>query len=303
MTHTGRRSAILIAFVPLVLCAVIAAVLRISGASQLIVFARADLATLFLLVGLAGSSVLSIASFIHMRSARQQQAALDLAHSVNEIDRRRFLQRLDHELKNPLTAVRAGLANLGSDGQINQAEVIAGVESQVVRLSRLTADLRKLADLAIRELDRDPIDVGELLQEIAEIARERPEANGRRVLLTLPQIRVLRITGDRDLLLLALFNLVDNALKYTQAGDTIELRAFEDRRDVVIEVADTGPGIAESDQAHVWEELYRGRSAEGTAGSGIGMALVRAICIRHAGSAELRSEIGEGTVVSVRLPQ
>ena len=80
------------------------------------------------------------------------------------------------------------------------------------------------------------------------------------------------------------------------------MRAFEDGSQVVIEVADTGPGIPQDEVVHVWEELYRGNGARGTQGSGLGLALVKAIVLRHDGTITLRSRQGEGTVFTMRLP-
>jgi two-component system OmpR family sensor kinase len=110
------------------------------------------------------------------------------------------------------------------------------------------------------------------------------------------------VPGDRDLLFLLFHNLLDNALKFTQPGNTIELRAFEDGSKVVVEVADTGPGIPEKEVPLVWEELYRGENARGVPGSGIGLALVRAIAERHYGQVSLRSRVGQGTVFTLHLP-
>jgi two-component system OmpR family sensor kinase len=110
------------------------------------------------------------------------------------------------------------------------------------------------------------------------------------------------VLGDWDLLFLASYNLLDNALKFTRPGDTVEVRAFEDGAFVAIEVADTGPGIPEDDVSRVWEELYRGQGARGIPGSGLGLALVRAIVERHGGQVKLRSRLGQGTVVTMRLP-
>jgi two-component system, OmpR family, sensor kinase len=104
------------------------------------------------------------------------------------------------------------------------------------------------------------------------------------------------------LLFLAVYNLLDNTLKFTRPGDTIEVRAFEDGSHVAVEVADTGPGIPESEAPHVWEELYRAEGARGIPGSGLGLALVRAIVERHGGQVTLRSRAGQGTVVALRLP-
>jgi two-component system OmpR family sensor kinase len=104
------------------------------------------------------------------------------------------------------------------------------------------------------------------------------------------------------LLFLTVHNLVDNALKFTAPGDTVEVRAFEDDTTVVVEVADTGPGIPEEELPHVWEELYRGHGARGVQGSGLGLALVQAIVERHGGQIGLRSRVGQGTVFTLRLP-
>jgi signal transduction histidine kinase len=80
------------------------------------------------------------------------------------------------------------------------------------------------------------------------------------------------------------------------------VRALEDGSSVVVEVADTGPGIPADELPHVWEELYRGKGARGVQGSGLGLALVRAIVERHGGSVSLRSRVDQGTVVTARLP-
>ncbi|HLE27052.1 MAG TPA: HAMP domain-containing sensor histidine kinase, partial [Anaerolineales bacterium] len=282
------------------LTAVIPASLGISAAfflasgavNNLVIRARVDLGTLSLLAGLALSALLALGLALHAwhRRTLTQTAALAQAQAANE--RRRFLQRLDHELKNPLTAIRAGLANVAdaSDGGA-QREAMSSVEAQVKRVSRLTADLRKLAELEMRPLERSSVNLAELLQQVVEFAQDRPEAEDRRLTLTLPQAPwpLPAILGDRDLLLLVIHNLLDNALKFTRPGDTIEVRAFEDGDSVVIEVADTGPGIADEDLPHVWEELYRGKSARGAPGSGLGLALVQAILLRHGGQVTLRS--------------
>jgi len=169
----------------------------------------------------------------------------------------------------------------------------------------LTSDLRKLADLESRPLEeRNPVEMQELLGEVFAAAKERPNANERTMSLTMPQAPwpLPRVSGDRDLLFLALFNLLDNALKFTKPGDTVEVRAFEDGENVVVEVADTGIGIPAEEVRHVWEELYRGQEAHGVPGSGLGLSLVRAIVERHGGNTELRSKTKHGTVITVRLP-
>jgi two-component system, OmpR family, sensor kinase len=114
----------------------------------------------------------------------------------------------------------------------------------------------------------------------------------------LPEVR-----GDADLLYLALRNVLGNAAKFTQPDEAIQVRAFEDTNHIVVEVADEGSGIPEEELPYVTEELYRGKEARGLPGSGLGLALVRAIVERHGGQVSIRSRVKQGTVVSLRLPR
>jgi two-component system OmpR family sensor kinase len=266
-----------------------------------VAYLRADLGTLSLLLGL-GLSGLAALIFIVLGCTERIRQRINTAAAE---ERRRFLRRLDHELKNPLTAIRAGLANLADlpSGDARR-EALASVEAQTLRLSRLSADLRKLAELEVSLVEHSPVDVQALLREAFNLAQEQPEAAERHLSLSIPQAPwpLPDIQGDPDLLLLAVHNLLDNALKFSHPGDTLELRAFEDGAEIVIEVADTGPGIPEEEKPHVWEELYRGEAGRGIPGSGLGLALVRAIAERHAGRVSLRSRLGQGTVFTLRLP-
>ena len=270
-----------------------------------IIYMRVDLGTLAMIIGLSLSVLITLGLVLWEWAGRRgEQRATSVRAQVAE-ERRRFLQRLDHELKNPLTAIRAGLANVfNGSNMATQQEALASVEAQVLRLSRLTSDLRKLAELEARPLERVPVDIAELLQEAVTLAQEQPEAEARRLTLTLPQAPwpVPDVLGDWDLLFLAIYNLLDNALKFTRPGDTVEVRASEGSTFVIIEVADTGPGIPQEELPRVWEELYRGQGAQGVPGSGLGLALVRAIVERHGGQVTLRSRAGQGTVVTMRLP-
>jgi signal transduction histidine kinase len=143
-----------------------------------------------------------------------------------------------------------------------------------------------------------------LLTDFVSVLEDQAETEDHRISLILPNAPwpLPEIQGDPDLLLLAVHNLLDNAIKFTAPGDTIEVRAFDDSQDIVIEIADTGPGIPEREIQRVWEELYRGEQARGVPGSGLGLPLVRAIIEKHGGNVALRSRPDQGTVFSVRLP-
>jgi two-component system, OmpR family, sensor kinase len=283
-----------------------AAVLNSGRVANPVLLLRAEVSALVSLLGILLG--LAVAGALLLQEwQRRHDRALDRLQAQNLEDRRRFLRRLDHELKNPLTAIRAGLANLAAvDNGFSESSrrIVTSVEAQTLRLSRLTADLRKLSDIESVRLERAPVNLSQLLQEALELAQDKPQAAERRLSLTVPQAPwpLPTISGDWDLLFLAVYNLLDNTLKFTRPGDTIEVRAFEDGSHVAVEVADTGPGIPESEAPHVWEELYRAEGARGIPGSGLGLALVRAIVERHGGQVTLRSRAGQGTVVALRLP-
>jgi two-component system, OmpR family, sensor kinase len=226
----------------------------------------------------------------------------------SEEGRRRFLRRLDHEIKNPLTGLRAAMVNL-QEAQSKEERILAADNASraVVRLTRLLNDLRKLSDLEERSIEYTSVDVPELLNDVVEAARSIPAYEGRDINLMVSKVPspFPLVTGDRDLLLLAVYNLVDNALKFTSAKEPVEVRALEDGKAIVVEVADSGTGIAADDLPKIFEELYRGANARGTDGSGLGLALVNRIIVLHGGQLEVRSrqENPRGTVFTVRLPE
>ncbi|QNG36702.1 HAMP domain-containing histidine kinase [Geodermatophilaceae bacterium NBWT11] len=235
------------------------------------------------------------------RRGRRQLAAQAEATAR---DRRLLLSRLDHELKNPLTAMRAATANVSAGPGEGREAAVRTIEDQVLRLSRLTADLRKIADVEGSRLDRRPVDLTEIVEETVDAARDLPGVAERELTVDLPRAPwpLPVVVGDADLLALAVWNLLDNAVKYTPAGGRVEVRARETTGHVVLEVADTGQGIAAEDLPQVWDELYRSPAARTVPGSGLGLPLVRAVVERHGGRVGVESRLGSGTVVRVSLP-
>jgi two-component system, OmpR family, sensor kinase len=254
------------------------------------------------MAGLLGTVAVACFTLIRQRSAAATDAAVGDAVAKAAEDRLRFLMRLDHELKNPLTAIRAGLANVEQAGAAGPA--LETVSAQASRITRLLGDLRKLAELETREIETAPVDLPELLQEVAEAVAAIPAAAERDIQWSVPQAPwpLPVIEGDRDLLFIALQNLVANAVKFSVAGDRVEVRSSEDEEWVLVEVADTGIGIPDEEIGQVWQELARGRAARSLPGTGIGLALVRVVVTRHGGRVAIRSRDGQGTVVSIRLP-
>jgi len=246
----------------------------------------------------AALAVLAAAALARWQQTRLRRALTDQA-GAQEVERRRFIQRLDHELKNPLTAIQVHLDNL----QENQpegartAEAVSDVRAQVGRLAHLTRGLRRLADLETRPLEIENVAVEELLAEVIDLLESpaRIELDVQRVPWAIPSIQ-----ADRELLLMVLRNLVDNALKYSSAP--VQVRARHTAGHLVVEVIDTGRGIPPDELPLVTEELYRGSNTHDVTGSGLGLSIVQRILERHGGRLEVRSRVGQGTIATVTLP-
>jgi two-component system OmpR family sensor kinase len=261
----------------------------------------------FLLGFLVTLLVLSIRYWDKRHTSQAQTMYADYLQDERD-KRRNFMRRLDHEIKNPLTGLRAALVNLKEEKTEEERQRAVGNANRAVeRLIRLLTDLRKLSDLEERSIERFSVDVPELLDDVVTAARVIPAYEGREINLLIPKVPspFPTITGDRDLLLLAAYNLVENALKFTSGNESVEVRALEDGRAIVIEVADSGAGIPPEDLASIFDELYRGSNARGTEGSGLGLALVNRIASLHGGGIGVRSSQIEprGTVFTLRLPR
>jgi two-component system OmpR family sensor kinase len=222
---------------------------------------------------------------------------------------RRFLLRLDHEMKNPVTALRAALPGVVPDpAALDPAAARAHdtLQQQTARLSALVAELRKIAELETRPLEREDVDLAQVVQDAVADLTDQAAASGvpRSITVQLPQAPwpLPHVRGDVDLLYLAVYNLLANALKFSPAGSTVEVRGRDDDGVVEVEVADSGAGIPAHELDTVFDELARGEHARGTPGSGLGLALVRVVAERHGGSVDLRSRPGMGTSARLRVP-
>ncbi|KSW19170.1 hypothetical protein ATM99_16685 [Cellulomonas sp. B6] len=250
---------------------------------------------------------------VRERRVRVHAAAVADAEAAARADERarhrRFLQRLDHELKNPVTAIRAAVAGLGPAAASDDgaARAHATLDAQAGRLAHLVADLRKLAELETQPIEQEDVDVAQVVRDAVDDVLAQAQAAGRprpAVTVSLPTVPwpLPHVRGDVDLLYLAVYNLLGNAVKFSPPGTPVEVRGSDEGGTVVVEVADSGPGVPDDEVGVVFDELARGRDARGTPGSGLGLALVRVIAERHGGRATLRSRVGHGTVVRLHLP-
>ncbi|MGC1377234.1 MAG: HAMP domain-containing sensor histidine kinase, partial [Anaerolineales bacterium] len=241
--------------------------------------------------------VWGIQRIVERRHAREQAAQI--------ASRQRFFQRLDHELKNPLTIIRLGLVNLQQSSNLSaeQTGSLERISQQAQRLQKLVVDLRLLYELDKGSIEHKPVQLGELLREAIALSGQALEPS-RTIELNVQQMPwpVSDVWGDRDLLLLVFRNLLDNALKFSLPKDQVEVRVTEDGHIAIVDVVDTGPGIPAEELPHIFEELYRGESARGIPGSGLGLRLVERIVELHDGAIQVRSKHERGTVFTVKLP-
>lgn len=297
----------LLVFVPVLLGFLVTVIAQVFFAPVPLLVFKMDVGMVIFLVGLLFSMMMGMAAVGAAREQRDAERWIDQIGRENQESRRQFIRRLDHEIKNPLTGLRTALVNLREARIVDERDRAAENASRAAeRLSRLLADLRKLSDLEERPLESLPVDVPLLLDEMVEAVALVPAYENRKVELLVSRVPwpMPTLTGDRDLLGLGVYNLLDNALKFTSAEESVELRARVEGRSIVIEVADSGMGILPEDLGKVFEELYRGANARGVEGSGLGLALVHRIVTLHDGDLTVRSSLDNprGTVFIMRLP-
>jgi len=218
---------------------------------------------------------------------------------------REFSADAAHELRTPLTILKGEIevALRSSPDSEEYRRVLASCLEEVDRLSNLVEDLLFLArsDSGAVELAQTPVDLTDLVAEVAPVLHALAEAQHVRLSVELPSASVL-VRGNRSMLFRVVFNLGENAIKYTGAdGDvTVTLRVAGDAAH--LEVCDTGPGIAPEDQARIFDRFYRGDPARGRGGVGLGLALVRSIVDLHQGQISLHNVAGRGACFTVVLP-
>lgn len=264
-----------------------------------------DIDVIVLVTLLSITMIVAIHTIVRISMGHLRWRSVQQVRRETLAEHRRFLSRLDHELKNPLTALRAGLKTLDlTPLDAQQRQLVETMETETLRLSRLVSDLRKLAELETEPLNLQPVILHTLINNVLHLERERFDA-GQRVLTSRVEGSEAVWMVDEDLLALALHNLLDNAYKYSRPGDRVQIEVEADQ-ELTIRVMDTGIGIPADALPHIWEELYRGQQQAKIPGSGTGLALVRAIVERHEGEVSITSEQASkqpsGTTVTLRLP-
>lgn len=216
---------------------------------------------------------------------------------------RRFTADASHELRTPLAAMEAILGVVRSVRRkpAEYEQALDDLAEETTRLHTLVEDLLEMARGARPTvMEYAPVDVSALVEDVVDALRPLAEARALSV-----ECRVepgLTVTGDSDSLVRLFLNVVENAIKFTEQGG-ITVSACCRSGSAVVEVTDTGIGIAAADLASIFERFHRADGSRSTPGAGLGLSLAQQIVENHAGTLTVRSREGEGSSFTVTLPE
>jgi len=244
-----------------------------------------------------------------LRSATSGAVAIiqDLTESKRlEKVRRDFVANASHELRTPIANIRAMVETLSVDP--DDREMVQRFYPRLIeeaeRLSRLVGDLLHLAKAeSSATISSASVSLNALINSV--VNRLHNKATKRHIHIKISAESSIAIPGDAAALEQVIFNLLDNALMYTPEGGEVSLSLEEIGEEVLFHCADTGIGIPEKDQLRIFERFYRVDKARSRAegGTGLGLAIVKHIVENHHGNISVKSEMGQGTTFTVRLPK
>ncbi len=234
-------------------------------------------------------------------------------HDITELKRleglrQQFVANVSHELKTPLSSIKAyteTLLNGALEDPQHARHFLSRIDDQATRLHELILDLLSLARIESGQatLDINNLPLKSVVARCLIDYEERAKSNGLTIENQVADSPLV-VRADEESLLQILGNLIDNATKFTPKGGTIRIRGREEANEVVIEVADTGVGIEPEHHSRLFERFYRvdkARSRE-LGGTGLGLAIVKHLCQAMQGTVSVQSEPGRGSVFAVRLP-
>ena len=215
-----------------------------------------------------------------------------------------LLDSLAHDLKTPLTSLKASLSAMNSTSSLNESdrELLSISEEETDRLSRLVSEMLQMAraEAGKLRLERRPHDVSGLIAGSIQAAKRALETRDVQLRLssTLPEVSV-----DPDLVATVLINLLENAARYSDPGKPIVISASHERGQVTISVKDEGCGVPEEEISTIFDRFYRSTlTRDSTKGTGLGLSIARQIVLAHGGRIWAESSPGKGSRFSFTLP-
>ena len=263
-----------------------------------------------LIMGMGVYLVTGLSRMLRTGEARLRRANAELTRL--SAMRQGFLQITLHDLRAPVDAATMLVRNIadGLCGPLTekQCDWLSRCQRRLRELSAMLHDFESLAMLGSEAIERQrcPIKITPFLKSIADEYREIAEAHGHALTLDL-NLTTAEVMGIDRLLREAVANLLTNAIKYTPEGGMLALRLKEREEVVVIEVQDTGIGIAEEDRSRLFDEFVRlsagAKTKRRAPGTGLGLSIVQRIVEMHDGNVELESALGKGSVFRIVLPR
>jgi len=227
---------------------------------------------------------------------------------LKELDKMKsdFVATVSHDLRSPLAVISGYAILLPEAGELSetQQEFVEGIKLSVTRMTTLINNLLDLGKIEVRVgMEMEPCQLVTVIKEAVAGLREQSRAKEIALQLDLPPELAL-VQGNPVRLDQVVSNLVGNAIKFTPEGGTVTVSAREEIGAVVVEVKDTGIGIAPEDQVHLFEKFYRVGSKETSdiEGTGLGLAIVKSIVEGHGGRVWVESKLGHGSTFSFALP-
>jgi signal transduction histidine kinase len=227
----------------------------------------------------------------------------------SEDERTRYRQAIHfvtHEMRTPLTAIQGsseliGRYNLNDDKRKQIAQMINAESKRLARMIQTFLDIERLTDGQI-ELKREPFDLKDVVESCLE--RARPLADRKAITLDVDGELLGNMTGDRELLEYAIYNLLTNAVKYSSSNTEVHIETRPEKDHVRLSVRDQGMGMEQKELKKIFQKFYRTKRAEasGEQGSGIGLSLVEQIVQHHKGNMEVTSTPGQGSCFTMVLP-
>lgn len=216
-----------------------------------------------------------------------------------------FISSVSHELRTPLTAIKGWAETLMIDGGGSPETMKKGIGVIVNETERLSQMVEELLDFSRMQnghftLQMANMDILAELGDAVLIYSDKARRESKEIIYNEPEMLPI-VFGDKNRIRQVFINVIDNAVKYSSAGDTVTIKAFEENGKIIVSVADTGVGIKESDLAKVKTKFYKANHTR--RGSGIGLAVADEIVTMHGGSMDIASEgEGLGTTVTITLP-
>lgn len=218
--------------------------------------------------------------------------------------RRRLVSDISHEIRTPLNVLQNNLEAMIDGVFPATPERLEYLNEEVIRFGRLLNNLNVLKEFESEsiKLSCEEIYMNDFIAEICKDFYRSAENKNIQLSCNIPLKDECFIIGDKDKLKQVFINLISNALKFTKEGGSVEIDLFENSKDIMLEVKDTGIGIKKEDLPFIFERLYRGdKSRHEIEGSGIGLTIVKNILRLHNAAIEVESIEGEGSVFKIKF--